>query len=171
MAFFGGLAGVVIALLIFTRHHQVRFWGIADVLTLPAAVGLALGRIANFINAELWGKPTGANWGVIYPKVDELPRHPSELYESISHFLLAVVLYTAAKRLPVGSRRLSALFLVGYGALRFLTDFYRDEPAVLGPLTSGQLASLTVAAAGCLLLLPRRRVDEGENDGPTGEAL
>lgn len=62
MAFFGGLVGVVIALLVFTRRHQVKFWSIADVLTVPAALGLGLGRIANFINAELWGKPTGANW-------------------------------------------------------------------------------------------------------------
>jgi phosphatidylglycerol:prolipoprotein diacylglycerol transferase len=167
MAFFGGLIGVVIALLVFTRRHQVKFWSIADVLTVPAALGLGLGRIANFINAELWGKPTGANWGVIYPKVDELPRHPSELYESASHFLLALVLYLAANRLPVGSRRASGVFLVGYGVLRFLTDFYRDEPAFVGPLSSGQVASLTVATAGCLLLLSTRLFIAIESDGPT----
>ena len=155
MAFFGGLLGVILGLLWVARKERLAFWSLTDVATLPAMLGLAFGRIANFVNAELWGRPTGAGWGVIYPKVDRLPRHPSELYESLSHFAAFGVLLALSRR-GMAPGRLSAIFLVLYGVFRFLTDFFRDEPLV-GPLNTGQYASLVVALFGFGLLFLRTR--------------
>ncbi len=158
MAFFGGLLGVILGLIWVGRKEKVAFWALADVATLPAMLGLAFGRIANFVNAELWGRPTGANWGVVYPRVDRLPRHPSELYECASHFLaFGILLFLSRQSAWAQARagRLSALFLILYGLFRFLTDFYRDEPLV-GPLNTGQYASLVVMAVGLVLMAALR---------------
>lgn len=153
MAFFGGLVGVILALSCAARKERLRLLQLTDVAAPAAMLGLGLGRLANFVNAELWGRPTGGAWGVIYPKVDALPRHPSELYEAASHFLAFLVLTLLARRRPrVGL--LSALFLVLYGTFRFVTDFWREEP-LLGPLNSGQWASLVVAGSGFALALTR----------------
>lgn len=154
MAFFGGLAGVVLATLWFCRKNKIKFADIGDTLTIPAAIALGLGRIANFINAELWGVPTGADWGVIYPHLDQVPRHPSELYESASHFLLAVVLWGCSKtsigRKPGG---LSAVFVLFYGIFRTVTEKFRTTETYVGPLTNGQVASLILAAIGLILVI------------------
>jgi phosphatidylglycerol:prolipoprotein diacylglycerol transferase len=155
MAFFGGLAGVILAMLWTARRYAIPFWRLADVATFPAAFGLGVGRIANFINGELWGRPTASTWGVIFPRADSLPRHPSQLYEAASHFLLLGLLMWAWRRQrtrvlarPGG---LACLFLAGYGALRFLSDFYRDDDTYWGPWSSGQWASLLVMALGIVL--------------------
>ncbi len=156
MAFFGGLAGVILAMLWTARRHQISFWALADVATFPAAFGLGVGRLANFVNGELWGRPTASTWGVIFPRADLLPRHPSQLYEAASHFLLLGLLLWAWRRHPTGVRArpgwLACLFLAGYGALRFLTDFYRDDDTYFGPFSSGQWASLLVMALGLWLM-------------------
>jgi len=162
MAFFGGLIGVAIGIAVVARKHKLRVLELADLVTMPTALGLAIGRIANFANAELWGRPTHANWGVIYPNVDNQPRHPSELYESFSHFLMFALLVLALRTWPkwwrLGTGRLSAAFLIIYGVLRFISDFWRDEPLV-GPLNTGQYASAVVALVGfvCLGLAWRDR--------------
>ena len=156
MAFFGGLVGVIAAMLWTAHRQRVSFWRLADVAAFPAAFGLGVGRIANFINGELVGRPTGGNWGVIFPRVDMLPRYPSQLYEAASHFLLLGALLWCWRRYPnwvSGTPgRLAALFLFGYGALRFVTDFYRDDDTYFGPFSSGQWASLLVALVGAALL-------------------
>ena len=131
------------------------FWTLADVAAFPATFGLGVGRIANFVNGELWGLPTNAGWGVIFPRVDNLPRHPSQLYEAASHFLLLGVLLWFLHRRPQTVQRpgvLAAMFLELYGGLRFLTDFYRADDTFFGPFSSGQWASLLVAAIGLVLL-------------------
>lgn len=153
MAFFGGLVGVLLALGWVARKERLRLLDLTDVAAPVAMLGLGLGRLANFVNAELWGRPTGADWGVVYPKVDSLPRHPSELYEAASHFL-AFALLTLLARRSRHSGLLSALFLILYGGLRFVTDFWRDEP-LLGALNTGQWASLAVAVCGAALMLAR----------------
>ena len=156
MAFFGGLAGVILALAWTARRFGLPFWSLADVAAFPAAFGLGVGRVANFINAELWGRPTASTWGVVFPRVDGLPRHPSQLYEAASHFLLLGVLLWLLSRRPTAIRErpglFAALFMALYGALRFLTDFYRADDLYLGPWSSGQWASLVVAAIGVCLL-------------------
>lgn len=155
MAFFGGLVGVLLALGWVARKERLRLLDLTDVAAPVAMLALGLGRLANFVNAELWGRPTGASWGVIYPKVDNLPRHPSELYEAASHFAAYAILAAIGRRSP-GVGLVSSLFLILYGAFRFVTDFWREEP-LLGPLNTGQWASLAVAAAGIVLFLARRR--------------
>lgn len=160
MAFFGGLLGVILGLVWVARRERIPFWSLSDVATFPAMLGLAFGRIANFVNAELWGRPTGSSWGVVYPRVDRLPRHPSELYESASHFLAFGILVVLAIRnrswLLSHRGALSGVFLVLYGLFRFATDFFREEPLV-GPLNTGQYASLLVLLLGAAIFVARSR--------------
>lgn len=152
MAFFGGLAGMAAAVWWVCRRHGIPFLAATDVLIFPAALALTLGRIANFVNAELVGLPTGSDWGVIFPNVDQVPRHPSQLYEAASHLLLFMILVMAARRWPRWARdrsgRLSFLFLALYGLFRFATGFYRADESYLGPFSTGQWASLAVALIG-----------------------
>jgi phosphatidylglycerol:prolipoprotein diacylglycerol transferase len=161
MAFFGGLAGVAIALCLVARRYKLSLLALSDIAVFPAALGLAVGRIANFVNAELVGRPTGGHWGVIFPTVDNLPRHPSQLYESASHFLLFGILVLVAHQWPAWSGRvhgrLTALFLALYGLFRFVTDFYRADDMFLGPFSYGQWASLLVAVIGAVWLWRLRR--------------
>jgi phosphatidylglycerol:prolipoprotein diacylglycerol transferase len=149
MAFFGGLGGVVLALIFFGRKSSISFNELADQLTIPAALSLALGRIANFMNGELWGKPTDGTWGVIFPQADSLPRHPSQIYDMVSHFLLALLLWGISK--TSWGKKPSSLwitFVLGYGAFRFVTEAFRDETRPVGPLVAGQVASLVIIAIG-----------------------
>jgi len=123
---------------------------LADALAIPAAIGTALGRIANFANRELWGRPTGQDWGVIYPNVDQQLRHPAELYSSASLFLIAAFLWWLRRRWGPDARPglLAAAFLMEYGLTRVATDFFREEPIVFAGLDAGQIASLVAAAWG-----------------------
>lgn len=161
MAFFGGLVGVILAVLWAGRREKVSFLALGDLVALPAALGLGFGRIANFINGELPGIPTQADWGVIYPAIEpRVPRHPAELYMSLSHFLLALLLWAAARFWPWFARRpgrVGYLFMAGYGAFRFVTDIFRESDTFWGPLSNNQAASLVVALVGCALLVGSAR--------------
>jgi phosphatidylglycerol:prolipoprotein diacylglycerol transferase len=170
MAFFGGLAGVLLATWSFAWQHHIKFLALTDVLTMPAALGLGVGRIANFVNGELFGRPTHANWGVIVPALDPLhpavPRHPSQIYESVSHFLMFGILWLLTRRFwnrdNVGV--LSFVFLIVYGIFRLITDFWRADDVYWGPLSDGQWFSLGVAVAGAIALyitLRRRAATHG----------
>ena len=157
MAFFGGLLGCLLALWWVGRKYGCRFLALTDVAVYPAALGLAFGRLANFANGELVGRPTHAGWGVIFPGVDNQPRYPSQLFESASHFLLFGILLFVSRRCSgwVEGRagRLSFLFLTTYGFFRFLTDFYRADDTYWGPLSDGQWISLLTGLVGLALLL------------------
>ncbi len=174
MTFFGGLVGVILAMTWTARKGRISFWRLADVAAFPAALGLGVGRIANFINGELWGKPTGADWGVIFPHADALPRHPSQLYEAVSHFFLLGILLWCWRRNPHWTQKkpgiFAALFLLLYGFLRFLTDFYREDDTYFGPFSSGQWASLIVAACGFSLLLWQNRNSQNVPVSPVTSA-
>ncbi|MBX3110638.1 MAG: prolipoprotein diacylglyceryl transferase [Fimbriimonadaceae bacterium] len=154
MAFFGGLVGVIVAIALFGRKNKTDFYALGDVLAPLTALALGIGRIANFINGELWGKPTGGDWGVIYPRKDMVPRHPSELYECATHLLLALVLWRMSKT-TWGSRRgfVSATFVIGYGLFRIVTEVYRDQPYYVGPFSAGQIASALTALVGVGMLV------------------
>jgi phosphatidylglycerol:prolipoprotein diacylglycerol transferase len=155
MAFFGGLAGVLVAILLVGRKHHIGFLALTDVAVFPASLGLAIGRIANFINGELVGKPTHGDFGVIFPTVDYQPRYPSQLFECIATFILFFCLI-ALRRVPwISARagRLSSFFLIIYGVLRFCTDFYRDDDIYWGALSDGQWFSLLIAAVGFVILI------------------
>jgi phosphatidylglycerol:prolipoprotein diacylglycerol transferase len=154
MAFFGGLAGVLIAIFWIGRQRHIGFLALNDVAVFPASLGLAIGRIANFINGELVGKPTRANFGVIFPNVDLLPRYPSQLFEGAATFLLFLSMIVL-RRVPwISARpgRLGSFFLIIYGLLRFATDFYRDDATYWGPISDGQWFSLLIAVIGCVIL-------------------
>jgi phosphatidylglycerol:prolipoprotein diacylglycerol transferase len=167
MASHGGMIGVVVALALFTRRHRISFLALADRLATVAPVGLFLGRLANFINGELWGRPTTVPWAVIFPESPPdpatglpEPRHPSQLYQAATEGLLLFAWlqwrFWRNPRLPAG--QLGAEFLLGYGILRILTELFRapDAPLILG-LSRGQFFSLPLVLVGAALLLWLRR--------------
>lgn len=156
MSFHGGLIGVAIALSWFAHRHRRSYLNVADFLVPLVPLALGLGRIGNFINAELVGRVTNLPWAMIFPHSDGLPRHPSQLYavglEGILLFIL-VWIY-ARKRRPVG--RVTALFLIGYACCRLVDECFRQPDIQLGFLafgwlTMGQLLSLPLLGVGLYL--------------------
>lgn len=161
MSFHGGLIGVLLAVWLYARRSGRRFYQVTDFLAPLIPVGLFAGRIGNFINGELWGRPTELPWGMVFPYVDALPRHPSMLYEAaLEGLLLFLILWLYSARRPP-ERRVSGLFLVGYGVFRGGVEFVREPDAHLGFLaldwlTMGQLLSLPMILFGLWLLLRPR---------------
>ncbi len=159
MAFHGGLAGVLLAVAIFCRQQKLSFLAVSDLIACAAPIGLFLGRGANFINGELYGRVTDFSWGVVFPNGGPQPRHPSQLYEAFFEgallFLLlyGVVRFTQARKRP---GLLGGLFLCGYGLARFGVEFFRQpdlQIGFIGPgLTMGQMLSLPVMLAGLGLI-------------------
>lgn len=156
MSFHGGLVGVATALAAWSYLRNAPFWNVADAVALVAPVGLFLGRIANFVNAELVGRPTSLPWGVVFPG-DSFARHPSQLYEALLEgpVLMAALWWWAWRGRP-RSGQVSAAFLVLYGFFRFLVEFTRQPDEQLGFIafgwvTMGQALSITLVAAGVLL--------------------
>ncbi len=158
MSFHGGFLGALIAMAWFAQKHQLRLLQLTDFIAPLVPPGLAFGRIGNFINGELWGRPSDVPWAMIFPKVDNLPRHPSQLYEfALEGVLLFVLLWLYARKpRPVGA--VSGLFLIGYGCFRFLGEFTRNpDDGIFGLMTfgisMGQWLSLPMVAAGVAMLL------------------
>ena len=154
MSFHGGLVGVVVALAFWSRRERVSMLNLADSLALVAPIGLFLGRIANFINAELVGRPTSVAWGVIFPG-ETFARHPSQLYEGFLEgpLLLGLLWLVARRCLNLRPGQLASIFILLYGLLRFAVEFTRQPDDQLGFiafgwLTMGQLLSAALALAG-----------------------
>ncbi len=164
MSFHGGMLGVIAAMLLFARRREIRFFAVADVVATVAPIGLFFGRIANFVNQELYGRITDLPWGVVFPIAGREPRHPSQLYEA---FLEGAVLFTIlsvlARRPDIRGRpgSLSGLFLIGYGIARFSVEFLRQPDSQLGFLwlgaTMGQLLSAPMVLLGVVLFIYARR--------------
>lgn len=160
MAFHGGLLGVVGAFYIFARKHQLSFLAVMDRIALVAPIGLCLGRIANFINGELYGRVSNVPWAMIFPHDPaQLPRHPSQLYQAAGEgLLLFVLLFLLARFTPLlaYAGRACGVFLVGYGVARFVAEFFREPDAHLGFLafgaTMGQLLCVPMILLGVALL-------------------
>jgi len=152
MSFHGGLLGVIVATMIFCRIHSVSFLSFADKLVAPTAFGLFLGRIANFINGELVGRPTDVAWCVVFPQVDELCRHPSQLYQAGKNLLMVIVLVPLSLLNRYRDGMLAAIFLIMYGVLRFFITFLREDPTFL-MFSVGQYLSLATAIGGLCLLV------------------
>ncbi len=153
MSFHGGLLGVIIATYWFTRNHEYSFMKIADVLTLPAAFSLGLGRIANFINGEIVGTKTGVPWCFEFPGFDGC-RHPVQFYLAGKNFLLAGLLWFLDRR----DRKTGFLFwnfIFWYGVGRFVIDFWRADPTFLG-ISMGQYLSLAMVLIGGWVLWQER---------------
>ena len=187
MSFHGGILGIIVVTILFAQKHTIPILPFSDVLALGAPIGLGLGRLANFINAELWGRPTTKAWGVVFPNTPDCPltwleltcaRHPSQIYEAI---LEGVVLFVVISYL--GFRRgwlknpgaLAGIFFIGYGAARFIVEFFRQGDAQFTSLTNpwghvlrlgesaesigftmGQLLSLPMIALGLTFLFYAR---------------
>jgi len=154
MSFHGGLIGVLLALAWHARKTGRRFLEVGDFVAPLVPLGLMFGRLGNFINGELWGRPAdpALPWAMVFPQADALPRHPSQLYQAgLEGLLLFIVLwlYTARPR-PVGAA--SGLFLIGYGTLRFLAEYFRDPDAgIFGHsdvVSMGQWLSLPMILVG-----------------------
>lgn len=162
MSFHGGLIGVLLAMAVFCRWRGLRFLSVMDFIAPLVPLGLAAGRMGNFINGELWGRVTDLSWAMVFPQAgNALPRHPSQLYqfagEGVALFLL--LWWWSARPRPVGA--VSGAFLLGYAAFRFAAEFAREPDAFLGfPLpgiTMGQILCLPMAAAGIWLIARSRR--------------
>ena len=167
MSFHGGLLGVLLAMWLYGRKTGRRFFVVTDFIAPLIPLGLGAGRIGNFINGELWGKPTDLPWGMVFPFVDELARHPSMLYEAILEgpVLLAMLWFFARRQPPVMA--VSGMFLLGYGLFRFGVEFVRLPDAHIGYLagdwlTMGHVLTLPMILFGLLLLglAYRRRGEE-----------
>jgi phosphatidylglycerol---prolipoprotein diacylglyceryl transferase len=162
LSFHGGLLGLVLSGYLYCRAHSLDFWQAADVFTATAPIGLALGRLGNFINGELYGRVTDVPWAMVFPNAGPLPRHPSQLYEALLEgvVLFAILWLLKERRWPAGS--ILALFLVFYGIFRGFIEFFREPDAhlgfIVGFLTMGQLLSGAMILAGGLLLAFRLRV-------------
>ena len=157
MSFHGGFLGVLVAMWLFSLRRHKRWLDVMDFVAPMCPLGLAAGRMGNFINAELVGRVTDVPWAMIFPNVDNLPRHPSQLYEfGLEGLLLFVILWTYALRArPMGA--VSGLFLLGYGAFRFIAEYSREPDAFLGylagGLTMGQWLSIPMMVAGAAMML------------------
>jgi phosphatidylglycerol:prolipoprotein diacylglycerol transferase len=157
MSFHGGFLGVVLALWWFARSRKQNWLAITDFIAPLVPLGLAAGRIGNFINAELWGRAATVPWAMIFPNVDNVPRHPSQLYEFALEgvLLFAILWWFSAKPRPRGA--VSALFLIGYGTIRFLVEFTREPDSFLGLLTlglsMGQWLSAPMVVAGLAMMI------------------
>jgi phosphatidylglycerol---prolipoprotein diacylglyceryl transferase len=155
MSFHGGLLGVLAAYAVYARLNGRRFFEVADFLAPLYPIGLFLGRIGNFINAELWGRPTDLPWGMLFPNAGPEPRHPSQLYEAgLEGLLLFAILWWYSAR-PRPRMAVSALFVLLYGLFRFAVEFAREPDAHLGYLAFGWLTM------GMLLCLPMILIGAG----------
>ncbi|HPI92899.1 MAG TPA: prolipoprotein diacylglyceryl transferase [Deltaproteobacteria bacterium] len=156
MSFHGGLIGLVLTGIFFSRSRGKPFLMLADLGAIGATPGLFFGRIGNFINAELFGRVTDAPWGMVFPGGGPLPRHPSQLYEALSEgLLLFIILYVVS--LKVNTRGIVfGVFLACYGLLRFLLEFFREPDPQLGfvllSFTMGQILCMLMVAAGLGLI-------------------
>ena len=159
MSFHGGLLGVLTAMWLFARRQKMRFFDVSDFLAPVVPVGLFLGRIANFINGELWGRPSNLPWAMIFPdpRAGNVPRHPSQLYEACFEglVLFAVLWWFSSRPRPVMAT--SGLFLLLYGVFRGLVELVREPDWQIGYLaggwlTMGMLLSVPMVVLGILLL-------------------
>lgn len=167
MAFHGGALGVIVATLIFCRRQGLDPLAFGDRVVTVVPIGLGLGRLANFVNGELWGRVSDVPWAMVFPTGGPLPRHPSQLYQAFFEGLVLFVLLQWLVRVPrVRARRgfIAGVFLAGYGVARIVGEIFRQPDAHLGfllaGLTMGQLLSLPMLlAGGWLMWRARERVE------------
>ena len=175
MSFHGALIGILVAIFAFSRRYKMPFFYITDLISVVAPIGLFFGRIANFINAELYGRVTDFSWGVIFPNTDGLPRHPSQIYEAGAEgiVLLLVMLWFFFKtNISTINGRLSGVFLIGYSVARISIEEFREPDLHMGhfvirlfgdnfiEITTGQALSFPMLIFGVLLIFNRKKCVE-----------
>ena len=159
MSFHGGFLGTILAIVLFARSRGLNALAMLDVAAVVAPIGLFTGRVANFVNGELWGRPApDLPWGVVFPMGGDVPRHPSQLYEAFAEGLVLLAIMAVAVRI-FGFRRpglVGGIFVLGYSVARIVCEFFREPDAQLGFLfggtTMGQLLSVPMAAAGIAVI-------------------
>lgn len=177
MSFHGGLAGVIVVMILFAYRTKRHFFQVSDFIAPLIPFGLGAGRLGNFINGELWGRVTDVSWGMRFPTAraadlsyanlhpewlqylenNMLPRHPSQIYQMLLEgvILFIILNWYARKPRPMGA--VSGLFLIGYGAFRFITEFFREPDAQLGlfanAISMGQILSLPMILAGIAIMV------------------
>jgi len=175
MAFHGGLAGAALAIWLFARRNLVSALTVADICAAVVPIGILLGRLANFIKPELWGRVSDVGWAMVFPGAGPLPRHPSQLYEAaLEGLLLLIVLYFAARMGALKRPGFTAgLFGAGYGAARIICEFFREPDPQLGFLfgsaTMGMLLSIPLIVVGIWLMWvashrPVREAESGRSE-------
>ncbi|HEY5831120.1 MAG: prolipoprotein diacylglyceryl transferase [Hyphomicrobiaceae bacterium] len=155
MAFHGGLIGSIIAIVLFARRVGADAWSVLDACAAATPIGLFFGRLANFINGELWGRPSSMPWAMVFPEAGPMPRHPSQLYEAALEglVLFALLWWLAHARLAL--RRpgvVAGTFLAGYAVARSVCELFREPDFLLGPLSAGILYSLPMLAGGIWMI-------------------
>jgi phosphatidylglycerol---prolipoprotein diacylglyceryl transferase len=159
MSFHGGVAGCVVAVVLFARHRDIPMLSLGDVTTAVAPIGLFLGRIANFINGELWGRPTDVPWAMIFPNGGPIPRHPSQLYEAGLEGVVLFIVLGALVRAGALKRPglVTAAFAIGYGIARITCEFFREPDVQLGflwgELTMGMILCIPLMLGGIVILV------------------
>ncbi|MDO8480976.1 MAG: prolipoprotein diacylglyceryl transferase [Nanoarchaeota archaeon] len=148
LSFHGGLIGATAAIWMFSRKHKISMLKLLDAIAIPAILGLALGRIANFTNQELVGPIANVPWCVVFTAVDDTCRHPYQIYASISHLILFFILLKIYKKQTKEGTTFWS-FVTGYGVLRFITDFWRVDPRIYG-ISMGQFLSAMMAIVGSI---------------------
>jgi phosphatidylglycerol---prolipoprotein diacylglyceryl transferase len=151
MSFHGGFLGCVLAVVLFARSRKIPILSLGDVICAVGTIGIFLGRLANFINAELWGRPTDVPWAMVFPGAGSEPRHPSQLYEAalegiVLFVMLALLIRAGALKRP---GLVTGAFAIGYGVARSICEIFRDpEGLVWGHVTMGMALSLPMIVAG-----------------------
>ncbi len=157
MSFHGGLAGVAISVYIFSSKNNLNYKIYFDTISSVAPIGIFLGRISNFINGELYGVPTQKAWGVVFPNIDSIPRHPSQIYEALLEglFLFIILNFLTTKKI-IGNGLISSLFLILYGTFRIISEQFREPDRHVGHifeyLSMGSLLSIVMIVFGLLFL-------------------
>ena len=164
MSFHGGLVGVIVAILIFSKKTKINFFKFSDIVACVAPIGIFLGRIANFINGELYGKISTLPWAVIFPNGGSMARHPSQIYEAILEGLILFVLinyFAFKKKLLFKTGYISGLFLILYSILRIYSEIFREPDAHLGLFFNyfslGTLLSIITLFVGLIIIISIRK--------------
>jgi phosphatidylglycerol---prolipoprotein diacylglyceryl transferase len=158
MSFHGGVLGCIVAIVLFALHRGIPILSLGDVTTAVAPIGLFLGRVANFINGELWGRPTDVPWAMVFPNGGPVPRHPSQLYEAALEGIVLFAVLNLLVRLGALKRPgiVTGCFALGYGVARITCEFFREPDAQLGflwgGLTMGMLLCIPLMLAGVAIL-------------------
>ena len=158
LAFHGGFLGMVLAIVFTARRYQVSMFGLGDLIAIAAPIGIFFGRLANFINGELYGRVSDAPWAVIFPGTNGLPRHPSQIYEALLEGLLLFIILIVAWRMGARQHKglLMGIFITGYGLARIVVENFRQPDQqlgfILGGITMGQILSLPMVVIGAWLI-------------------
>ena len=162
MSFHGGLMGVIALTIIYAKKHKINKFILLDLISASAPIGIFLGRVSNFINSELYGKETDVLWSVIFVKVDNIARHPSQIYEAILEgvILFIIMFLFIKKNYLLKPGLISSLFLIFYSLFRFFVEFFRVPDEQIGfiflNLTMGQIISLIFLSSGFYLLSTKK---------------